>query len=73
MNKAQMSEMLRGFMASDKVVVTSQRCLYENSEVMVEHSVVDLPDGSREAILTFNQLKDGRIVLTETGATLIGN
>ncbi len=71
MNKAQMSDMLRMFMASDKVVVHSQRCLYENSEVLVEHSVMDFPDGSREAIVGFNRLKDGLIVHTETGATNI--
>lgn len=72
MNKAQMSEMLRGFMASDKVEVRSQRCLYENGEVMVEHSVMDFADGSSEAIIAFNELKDGLILRTETGATPIG-
>ncbi len=71
MNKEQMGEMLRNFMASDKVVVNEQRCLYENNEVMVEHSVMDFADGSREAIISFNRLKDGLIVHTETGATII--
>jgi ketosteroid isomerase-like protein len=73
MNKAQMSEMLRGFMASDQVVVRSQRCLYENDEVMVEHSVMDFADGSTEAIIGFNQLKDGLIFRTETGATPVSS
>jgi hypothetical protein len=69
MNKDQMSQMLRGFMSSDSVVVHSQKCLYENDEVMVEHSVMDFADGSREAIVGFNRLKDGLILHTETGAT----
>lgn len=69
MNKAQMSEMLRGFMASDQVQVRSQRCLYENEEVMVEHSVMDFSDGSTESIIGFNRLQDGLIIRTETGAT----
>jgi ketosteroid isomerase-like protein len=69
MNKEQMSEMLRGFMSSDSVVVHSQKCLYENDEVMVEHSVMDFADGSREAIVGFNRLQDGLILHTETGAT----
>ena len=69
MNKSQMADMLRGFMSSDSVVVNSQRCLYENNEVMVEHSVMDFADGSRESVLSFNQLKDGLIIHTETGAT----
>ena len=71
MNKAEMSEMLRGFMSSDSVVVNSQRCLYENDEVLIEHSVMDFADGSREAIIGFNKLKDGLIIQTETGATLV--
>ena len=71
MNKAEMAEMLRGFLSSDSVVVQDQRCLYENDEVMVEHSVMDFADGSREATIGFNRLKDGLIVHTETGATPI--
>ena len=69
MDKAAMSEMLRAFMASDSVVIVSQRCLYENDEVCVEHSVMDFADGTREAILSFHRLQDGKIVHTETGAT----
>ena len=71
MNKSQMSEMLKGFMASESVQVQSQRCLYENSEVLAEHSVIDFADGTRESILSFHHLKDGLIVHTETGATLV--
>ena len=71
MNKTQMSEMLRGFMASDSVEVQKQRCLYENDEVLVEHSVMAFADGTTESIIGFNRLKDGLIVHTETGATLV--
>ena len=71
MNKSQMADMLRGFMSSDSVVVHSQRCLYENDEVMVEHSVMNFPDGTREAIISFNRLQDGLIIHSESGATLI--
>ena len=69
MNKAQMSQMLQGFMSSESVIVHSQRCLYENDEVMVEHSVMDFADGSRESIVGFSRLKDGLIIHSETGAT----
>jgi len=71
MNKSEMAQMLRGFMSSDSVVVHSQRCLFENDEVMVEHSVMDFADGSREAVMGFSRLKDGLIIHTETGATAI--
>ena len=65
MNKAEMSEMLRAFMANEKVVVHSQKCLYENDEVFIEHSIMDLR--RTESVLSLSNLKDGRIVHTETG------
>ena len=71
MNKAEMAEMLRAFMGNDGITVHSQRCLYENEDVMVEHSVIDFPDGSREAIISFHRLKNGRVIHVETGATLV--
>ena len=69
MDRSAMVEMLRGFMASEDVEVLHQHCLYENNEVMVEHSLMDFADGTREAVLSFNRLKDGQILRTETGAT----
>jgi len=71
MNKDEMGAMLSAFMASDDVVVHTQKCLYENDEVFVEHSLMDFADGTREAVLSFNRLQDGLIIHTETGATPI--
>ena len=70
-NKTEMSDMLRAFMANDAVVIHEQRCLYENSEVVVEHSTMSFPDGTTEAILSFHELRDGLFVRSETGATPI--
>ena len=47
------------------------RCIYENEEILVEHSVMDFPDGSREAVMSVHSIQDGMIIRTETGATLI--
>ena len=47
------------------------RCIYENDDVLVEHSLMDFPDGSREAVMGVHVKKDGLIFKTETGATLI--
>ena len=69
MNKEEMSNMLRSFMGNESVVVQSQVCLYENDEVMVEHSVMNFPDGSTESVLSFMRLRDGSIIETQTGAT----
>ena len=70
LNKAQMSEIMRQ-MLSNNVVPKDQRCLYENEEVLVDHSVMNFPDGTTEAILRFSLLKDGKMIKSETGATLI--
>ena len=70
LNKAQMSEIMRQ-MVSNNVVPKAQRCLYENEEVLIDHSVIDFPDGTTEAILRCSLLKDGKMIKSETGATPI--
>ena len=69
MNKHEMSAMMREMAASDGWTVSEHRCVYENDDIMVEHSVMSFPDGSKEAVLATNMLKDGKIVRLETGAT----
>ncbi len=71
LDKAQMAEMIRQMAANESFSPKAQRCIYENEEIMVDHSVMDFPDGTTEAILRCSMLKDGKIVKTETGATLI--
>ena len=71
MNKATTGDMLRKMMASDSMSVRDGRCIYENADILVEHSVMDFPDGTREAVMEVHTLKDGKILRTETGATLI--
>ena len=71
MDKTKVSEMMRGMMANSEVVINHPRCIYENDEVLVEHSVMDFPDGTREAVLAVHTIRDGRITRTETGATLL--
>ena len=72
MNKAQVIEMMRGFMASDAVQEHSRRCVYENDDVLVIHSFMDFADNSSEAVLVVYTKKDGKLVRSETGATPIG-
>ena len=71
MNKTQMSEMMVSMMANTKVVITEPRCIYENDEILIEHSMMDFPDGTREAVMAVHTKKDGQVLRTETGATLI--
>ena len=71
MNKKQVSEMLTRMMSSTDVVIKDPRCIYENDEILVEHSVMGFPDGSKEAVMAVHTKKDGMIIRTETGATLL--
>ena len=69
MTKADMAEMIKGMMDSGQWSISDQRCLYENDDVLVSHSIMSFPDGSREALMSVNMKKDGKIIRTETGAT----
>jgi len=70
-NKEQTMEMFSFMMSSDDFVTHESRCLYESDEAMVTHGVMSFPDGTREAVLAYNQIKDGRVIRLETGATLL--
>lgn len=69
MEKADMSEMLRGMMSSDSMDFGKRRCIYENDDILVVHSINNYPDGSREAVLLAYSLRNGKIARLETGAT----
>ena len=66
---AEWTPIMRAMMESDDWVLHDNRCLYENDEVLVMHNVLSFPDGTKEAVLAFHRIKDGRIYSTETGAT----
>ena len=43
--------MIRRMVASGGMGVHDQRCLHENGDILVEHSVMDFPDGTRVAVM----------------------
>ena len=49
--------------------VKNRRCIYENDDILVIHSVNDYPDKTREAVIAVYTLQDGKITGLETGAT----
>ena len=69
MDRQTFTEMVGNFMSSDALEIHSQRCVYENDDIIVSHTLMDFPDGTREAVMTVHKLKDGKIIETETGAT----
>ncbi len=71
MSKAEFGDMIRKMMASDDTAMGARRCIYENNDILVVHSVNDYPDGSREAVLMSCTKRDDKIIRVETGATLL--
>ena len=71
MNKSEFNDMIRKMVASDETDMGVRRCIYENDDILVMHSVNDYPDGTREAVLMSCIKTDGRISRVETGATPI--
>jgi len=69
MNRDQIYDMLKTMFINNAVVQNNHRCLYENEDTLIEHSVMAFSDGTRESVLVVHMLKDGKIIRTETGAT----
>ena len=49
----------------------NNRCLYENDDILVIHNIGKFPDNTKEAIMAVHTLLNGKIIKTESGATLI--
>ena len=71
MNKSEMSAMIPEMMKNNVFNAASHRKIYENDDILVEHYIMDFPDGTKEAIIGVNILRNGKILRLETGATPI--
>lgn len=69
MDKSELGDLIRKMLASDKTDMGERRCIYENDDILVVHSINDYPDGSREAVLMSCLKSGGKITRVETGAT----
>lgn len=68
-SKEEWASMVSGMMANDKFIQESTRCVYENDDILVEHSFMSYPDDTREAVMMIALKRDGKIIKVETGAT----
>jgi ketosteroid isomerase-like protein len=68
-NKEDWMSTARIMMSSEDLTFERSRCLYENDEILIMHDFMTFPDGSKEAVMAVNMLKDGKIIRIETGAT----
>ena len=53
----------------DSFKVENDRCLYENEDILVTHSIVHFPNGTADAVMMVHMKKDGLLWRTETGST----
>ena len=58
-------------MKGGKMEFHSSRCIYKNQDILIQHDLIGFPDVTKEAVIGVYSLKDGKIIKTETGATLI--
>ncbi len=58
MSKDEWAPMVTAMMQSDQLEIKNQRCIYENEEILVTHSMMSFPDGTS-------------VIRVETGATPI--
>ena len=64
-------ELSKWLISPDAPKTENARIIYENNEIGVAHFFVSFTDGSRQAVLAVYNIKDGKIVRSETGATNI--
>ena len=64
-------EMFSKIIAGDDFKREKVRCIYENDDIMVSHSIATFPNGTTDAVMYVGILKDGKLFRTETGSTPI--
>ena len=69
LDKGEWSSLATEMMANEKFIQETSRCIYENEDILVEHSFMSYPDNTREAVMLVAIKKDGKIFQMETGAT----
>ena len=61
---------MRTMMASDALKVETNRCIYENDEILVAHQVMSFPDGTREVMIV-HTIVNGKINGPKPGHTTV--
>ena len=70
-NKSEYRVLISGMWSQTNFKEVMHRCIYENNDILVEHSVTKYQDGSRESLISVKMLENGQVLRQETGATLM--
>ena len=72
LNKSEMSLEDRASLM-DSIRQTNRRCIYENEDILVMHSITHFPNKTSDAVMMVHLKKDGLLWRTETGSTPFKN
>ena len=71
LNKSEYRVMISAMWTQTNLNEVMHRCIYENDEILVEHSVIRYQDESRESLISVKTLENGQVLRQETGASLM--
>ena len=71
LNKAEYTTLMEAMFVDERFKMLMHRCIYENDDILAEHSVMRFQDGSRESLLSVQMIEDGQIIRQEPGASLM--
>ena len=67
-NKQQFIDLMMSGYRED-MTAHKRRLVYENDEIIVSHSILEFPNGTKDATLLVRLVKDGKIISQIAGAT----
>ena len=68
LNKQQVIDLIMSGVRED-MTAHNRHLIYENDEVIVSHSILEIPNVSNDATLLVRLVKDGKIIYQISGAT----
>ena len=71
LKKPEYRELISRMLSDISFTEVMHRCIYENNDILVEHSVLRFQDGSRESLISVKMIENGQVVRQETGASLM--
>ncbi len=69
LNRDEMAALLAKVWAGGNRTIEDIRCLYENDDILVLHTILSFRSGSREGAMIVNLKKDGKVIRIETGVS----
>ena len=69
LNRDEMEALLSKVWAGGNRTIEAMRCVYENDDILVIHTVLSFANGSREGAMIVNIKKDGKVIRTESGVS----